>query len=295
MIESIKSVAINSSYDGKLQNIRYYRSKNKNRPLVTSLHSWSYGYNQDLSSEHFSRCIERDWNCIFPDFRGPNNNPEACGSDAAMQDIRDAVSWAAKELVTDPRRFFLTGESGGGFASLLAASQRPSAWTAVSAWVPISDLEKWYYETSVRKLRYAGDLEKVCGCKPGVSNKIDSEYKKRSPIHNIWRAHIIPMDINAGIHDGHNGNSVPVGQSIRAFNELAKASQKKEDVIDDEIIDYIERNESVPDWFDKGNTADGSYNRKIHLRRISSLSRLTIFEGGHEMLYDAAFAWFEKF
>ena len=28
---------------------------------------------------------------VYPNFRGPNNRPEACGSDFAVQDIEDAV------------------------------------------------------------------------------------------------------------------------------------------------------------------------------------------------------------
>ena len=108
------------------------------------------------------------------------------------------------------------------------------------------------------------------------------------------------MDINAGIHDGHGGTmggegSVPVGNSIRAYNELAKAGEKPDDIVPEEVIEHIEREEAVPGGYERRHTIDPAYNRIIHLRRTSGLSRLTIFEGGHEILYDAAFAWFEGF
>jgi hypothetical protein len=110
----------------------------------------------------------------------------------------------------------------------------------------------------------------------------------------------VPLDINAGIHDGHGGSlggagSVPVGHSIRAFNELAGASGKKQSIIGEEIIKHIEREETLPPGFDGQAVNDPSYGREIYLRRVCSLARLTLFEGGHEILYDAAFRWFDGF
>ena len=180
--------------------------------------------------------------------------------------------------------------------TLVLAANYPTKWTAVSSWVPISDLTRWHQETAALGLNYADDLIKICGGPPGQSKDIDDEYKNRSPINNLWRAHIIPMDINAGIHDGHpSEGSVPVGHSIRAYNELANASGNKNGVVGEEVIEYIERMQCVPDWFPSGDTKDELYPREIHLRLISSLVRLTIFEGGHEILYDSAFGWFDRF
>ena len=293
---NIEETKIISSYDSSFQPIKYYRATGENRPLLTALHTWGYDYTQDISSEYFARCEERDWNCIFPNFRGVNNKPEACASEAAKQDVIDTVQWAADEFHVDPRRFFLAGASGGGFMALNLAANFPTRWTAVSSWVPISDLARWYHETTSLGLTYADDLVKVCGGTPGQSKEIDNEYRKRSPIENLWRAHIIPMDINAGIHDGHpNTGSVPVGHSIRAFNELAKASGDKNGIIGEELIEYIEQTQSVPDIYPSADKTDELYPAGIHLRQISSLARLTIFEGGHEILYDSAFGWFDKF
>ena len=265
-----------------------------------ALHTWSYDYTQDVSAEYFKRCRERDWHCIFPDFRGANNKPEACGSEAAIRDILDAVKWASDTFGIDHRRIFLAGVSGGGHMALHAASNAPSTWTAVSAWVPISDLARWHRESAERGLEYAQDIEKSCGGPPGISPEVDREYRNRSPITSLWRAHIIPVDINAGIHDGHGGTfggegSVPVGQSIRAYNELVKAAGKPGEMIPEDVITIIERGEYVPDEVKSKNPLDTAYSREIHLRRICGLSRLTIFEGGHEILYDEAFRWFDGF
>jgi len=294
-------VSISSSYDGTLQKIKYIEAPGGPRPLLVALHTWSYDYTQDdVSSEYFRRCAERGWHCIFPDFRGANDKPEACGSEAALNDIIDAVKWAQERFDVDPRRIFLVGASGGGHMALHAAGRFPSTWTAVSAWVPIVDIARWHRETLERGLRYAEDIERCCGGFPGSSTGVDEEYRKRSPITSLWRAHIVPVDINAGIHDGHGGKfggegSVPVGHAVRAYNELVKAAGKPKETVPEDAIGYIEREERIPEGLGTETTGDPSYGRPIHLRRTCGLSRLTLFEGGHEILYDAAFAWFERF
>jgi hypothetical protein len=291
---------IPSSYDGVEQHVLSIEASGKSRPLLVALHTWSYDYTQDTSAEYFKRAQARNWHCIFPDFRGPNRTPLSCGSPAALSDIKDAVSWVMGRFSVDPRRIFLAGESGGGHMALLAAGALPSLWTAVSAWVPISDLSRWHRECGERGLEYDKELEKVCGGAPGSSEAVDREYRRRSPIDCIWRAHIIPVDINAGIHDGHGGKmggagSVPVGQSIRAYNEMIKASGGENKIIPECAINSIESDEKVPEWFEKTLSEDPAYGRPIHLRRTHAMSRLTLFEGGHEIIYDAAFAWLEGF
>lgn len=294
-------VTIDSSFDGMPQHIKYYEAGGSSRPLLVALHTWSFDYTQDsVSSEYFKRCRERDWHCIFPDFRGANNKPSACGSEAAVRDILDAVEWAQDTFDVDHRRIFLVGGSGGGHMTLQAAGKSPSTWTAISAWVPITDLKRWHEESIGRGLAYAEHIELSCGGPPGASPEVDRQYRERSPMTNIWRASIIPADINAGIHDGHGGElggegSVPVGHSIRAFNELARAAGKPSEMISEDVIGMIEDEETVPDYVLSETAEDPLYGCKIHLRRSCGLSRLTLFEGGHEILYDAAFAWFDRF
>lgn len=294
------TVSIPSTHDGAPQPVRYALAKGKARPLMVALHTWSFDYTQDTAAEYFRRCAERDWHCIFPNFRGPNRTPETCGSSEALADISDALAWALGRFPVDNRRVFLAGVSGGGYMALLTAGAMPSLWTAVSAWAPISDLAHWHRECKERGLVYASEMEAVCGGAPGTSCEVDREYRSRSPVDTLWRAHILPVDINAGIHDGHGGSlggegSVPVGQSIRAYNELVVAAGKDLETIPEEVINIIERTEKVPAWFDRGDTADAAYDRMIHLRRTNALARLTLFEGGHEILYDAAFRWFDRF
>lgn len=296
----IKTVSIPSTFDGMPQQAVFQPAEGKSRPLLVALHTWSYDHTQDVSTEYFRRCAERNWHCIFPDFRGPCRTPQACGSPESVKDLQDTVDWVMGHSSVDPRRIFLAGESGGGYMALLAAGRLPTLWTAVSAWVPIFDLARWHTECAERGLEYSAELEAVCGGVPGAHEDSDAQYRHRSPLESLWRAHIVPVDINAGIHDGHGGSfggagSVPVGHSIRAFNELARAAEKPGAVIPEEIISRIEREEAVPEGYERRSIVDAVYGRRIHLRRENALARLTLFEGGHEILYDAAFSWFERF
>src|SRR5699024_8470205 len=97
--------------------------------------------------------------------------------------------------------------------------------TAVSAWVGISDLAEWhrFHTRTGTPSNYAKMIVASCGGAPGDSPEVDAEYRARSPIHHLSRAAGLPIDLNAGVHDGHTG-SVPVAHTLRAFNVLAKAN-----------------------------------------------------------------------
>lgn len=289
-----------SSFDGSPQNIRFFEAKGSRRPLVVALHGWKDNHLDPSAEFYIQQCRERDWHCIVPEFRGINNNPQACGSDEALRDVLDSVEWAQDTFNMDMRRIFLIGLGGGGYMALLLASRSPSAWTAVSVWSPVTDLSKWHGQLLARELPFSEDLEKICGGFPGISSSIDHEYKKRSPVHSLWRGHIIPLDINSGIYDGHSTTRygkgpVPAGQAILAYNSIVKGSGKKSALIPRSIIETIEREGRIPEEYSVGIPNDQSYLRKILMRTESGLTRLTVFKGGHEILYSAAFSWFEKY
>lgn len=94
----------------------------------------------------------------------------------------------------------------------------------------------------------------------------------------------LPLDINTGIHDGHVG-SVPVSHAIRAFNAVAAPT--------DRLPTALIAQRAVPaDW--RTATADPLYAaRPVLLRRTSGPTRLTVFDGGHEILHEAALTWLE--
>lgn len=286
-----KKISFISSIDGTEQNaflISPNRLTGEEAFLVVSLHSWSSDLNQRNELEKL--VFERGWYYLFPDFRGPNQRPEACGSRIAQQDILDALDYALKQLSLSPSNVLLTGTSGGGHMTMLMAGLYPDRWRAACSWVGISDLVDWHQKHS--GTRYGNMMEKSCGGSPGSSPMIDREYQNRSPIHFISAAKQIPMAFFAGVHDGHQG-SVPISQSIRAFNAICVANGDSV-VSESEIAELSAVNGRLllPRLSDLG--FDNAIQRDYYLLRRSGLAQLMIFEGGHEGIAAGTMDWFDR-
>jgi dipeptidyl aminopeptidase/acylaminoacyl peptidase len=175
--------------------------------LLVGLHTWSFDrFNQinnllPLAEKH-------DFHLLLPEFRGPNRankNPncqQACGSQAAKQDIVDAIDYLIRSESVDTENIFLVGLSGGGHMALLMAGFCPEKFRAIAAFVPITDLEKW----SVQNSKYGEHVRACCGTDP-------MELAKRSPVYyldTIARA-------NLKIFHGKRDSVVPVSHSIELF------------------------------------------------------------------------------
>jgi hypothetical protein len=174
--------------------------------------------------------------------------------------------------------------------SMLMAGYFPQRFSAVSAWVGISDLADWY-RFHVRNgvpQNYARMLAKSCGGAPGTSAAVDAEYRARSPIFHLKNAVHLPLDLNAGVKDGHTG-SVPIRHTLRAFNVVAKAGGHPQ--IEEQEIDFLWKNGKLAQPQASDRVADATYGREIFLRRTAGAARATIFDGGHEGLPAAACAW----
>lgn len=258
-------------------------------PLLVSLHTWSGNVEQrNLPLEQLAD--QRGWIYLFPHFRGPNSNPDACGSVKAQQDILDAVVWAQAKYPVDPKRIYLTGVSGGGYMTMLMVGCHPDIWSAASAWVGISDLAAWHERHA--KSRYGAMVRESCGGAPGDSEAVDRQYRERSPITHLHRAKDVPLEIAAGIHDGHKG-SVPIRHSLEAFNAIARAAGATP-VSEEEIVQLSRKDGRLDNPLPSDLVEDPTLGRKIYLRRRAGPVRVTIFEGGHEGIAAAAIAWLER-
>ena len=258
-------------------------------PLLVSLHTWSGNVEQrDLGMER--EADERGWIYLWPHFRGPNRSPDACGSEKAQQDILDAVDWVLERYSVDTKRIYLTGASGGGHMAMLMAGRHPERWTAVSAWVGISDLAAWHARHAGKG--YGAMVRASCGGAPGASPEVDEQYRVRSPKTWLDRAVDVPLDVAAGVHDGHKG-SVPIRHTLDAFNLVAAAQGSP--VITEEEIAQLSRPDGRLDRPQPGDQPeDPTFGRAIYLRRTAGKARVTIFEGGHERIARAAAEWLAK-
>ncbi len=289
-MNSLEKITYPCSIDNSFQPaFRLLASGTSPRPLLVALHTWSCTCETGIE-RYTELCRQKNWHLIYPDFRGPNNTPQACGSDLVVADIADAAIYMQKNFAVDSSRVYLSGGSGGGHATLLVAGRRPELWAAASAWCPISDIAAWHREClDTRHHGYAEQIELACGGSPLNKAAAWQEALKRSPLTYLQNASGVPLDISTGIHDGHTG-SVPVSQAIQAYNLLAAPPDK----IGQEDIEYIVTHERVPQpllWADH-DPAFGAY--KVYLRKQSNLVRLSLFEGGHDLLSWPTFDWLER-
>ena len=288
---SCRRVEIVSSLDGKAQPAIFLTSSGKEpRPLVVSLHTWSGGYDQ--KDTLVWQCIEKNYNYIHPHFRGRNNNPEACGSPEAIRDIDDAISYSLKNANVDGSNIHIIGASGGGYATMLAYMNSNLNIRTFSAWVGISDLFKWYYESEGRGNNYSRDIANATNEWKNMNQEHYSlgkeEAIRRSPYYMktpVEKRKDSKLWIYAGIHDGYTG-SVPITQSLLFYNKVVKDYDLSENaalIPEQDIIELV----SSRNFVNKQNNTIG--NRLIHYERnYRDKIRLVIFEGEHEMLSDIA-------
>ena len=284
-----------SSVDGAKQPSMFWAPESaakKPTPLLVFLHSWSGDYRQN-NEPWLSEARKRGWIFLHPNFRGANFGRQACGSEFARRDILDAMDQVTANFRVDRDRIYLAGVSGGGHMTMLMAGYYPNRFSAASAWVGISDLAEWYrfHVHDGKPARYAQNVAACCGGAPGASKEVDRQYRARSPLFHLDRVGDLPIELCAGIQDGHTG-SVPIAHTLDAFNVIA-ASQGHEEVAQSEI-DLLSKRKPLAKPRKSDTGIDADYGREIKLRREAGPARVTIFEGGHEGLPHAACAWLAK-
>ncbi len=272
-----------SELDGETQPILCWapsEAKSQPTPLFVFLHSWSSDYTQD-NTKWFMECVKHRWIWLHPNFRGINQSPKACGSKFARQDILDAIALARETWNVDSERIYMAGVSGGGHMSLLMAGHHPDSFSAVSSWVGPTDLAEWhrFHMKNGKPQKYAQMIEASLSGPPGESVERDADYKDRSPVFHLHQTRDLPVSIWAGIEDGHSG-SVPVSHSLRAFNAIAKG--RGTELISETTIQELVAKKPLSSAQPEPTKINETLGRKIHLRRTSGPSMVTIFDGGHE-------------
>lgn len=278
-----KVVEIVSPLDGEKQKAYFYSTTDdKPRPLIVSLHTWSGDYSQ--KDQLVTQIIDKNWNYIHPDFRGVNNSPKAMGSPYAISDIDEAISWALENANVEPGQIHIIGTSGGGYATLCMYMQSKHPVKSFSAWVPISDIEAWYYESLGRKNKYAGDILSATGSVDSVLNA--EEARRRSPLSMatpVMARKGSQLSIFAGVHDGYTG-SVPITHSLNFYNKvLAEMGAPAMSLISERKIRELLAMRTHPEL--PGQKIGGR--DVIFLSEYNNVS-IVIFEGTHEMLTDVA-------
>ncbi|MEW5853324.1 MAG: prolyl oligopeptidase family serine peptidase [Myxococcota bacterium] len=290
---AVREITYLSPVDHTAQPALFYAPPTRTpRPLLVVLHTWSRDHRHPNSAPFAQWCVDKRWVMVHPNFRGPNHGPHALGSEAAIQDILAAVSYARTHANVDARRIYLVGWSGGGHASLLVAARAPQLWAGVSAWVPVTDLAAWYFQTrGTPHTHYAEDIRAACGGVPFVGSDAAEECARRSPLGLLRQARGVPLDLNAGIHDGHHRDGkVPISHTLAAYNQLAHPRHR---ITARQARELVERSRVPGKLRYRGR--DRHYgDNPVLVRRQSGAVRLTIFEGGHLIRRSAALHWLSK-
>jgi lysophospholipase L1-like esterase/pimeloyl-ACP methyl ester carboxylesterase len=277
-----KKITIPSTADGTQQSAYFYAAPGtRARPLIISLHTWSSDFQQKDTIVNL--CIEKGYNYIHPDFRGPNRRPEACGSELVIRDIDDAISWAIANTKTDPENIHVIGVSGGGYATVLTYMRSRHKIRSFSAYAGLYNLIDWYQESLGRKARYAGDVAASTSGNREVFNM--EEAKLRSPFYMAKpvtdRTHS-KLSIYCGIHDGYTG-SVPISHSLKMYNKLVNDfnPDARLSMIPEEYIYTMVNNRSLPGVGEQGTILG---RKIIYKNNYQQKVNITVFEGGHEMI-----------
>ncbi len=279
-------IDIKSPIDGHSQKAYFFKTTSSEpQPLIVSLHTWSNDYTQYDSINVLS--VDRGFNYIHPNFRGANNHKDACCSDLVIADIDASIDYALNHANVDTSRIFVIGVSGGGYATLAMFMKSRHRIKKFSSWVPLVDLIKWYEESKIRKLKYSED---ILACTESAGGMLNRKLAlEKSPIY--WETPLEKLrhsrlEIYAGVYDGMMGNgSIPITHSINFYNKLLKDLKEKDSskyVSNTEKLALLEHRKPLSDY---GSIAG----RAVILVKESNNIRLTLFEGGHEILKDFAF------
>ena len=276
--EGFNRITIPSSVDGTEQFAVYRQSaSNEPMPLVVVLHTWSGNYAQEDELVPF---LDPNWHYIHPDFRGPNKTPEGCMGDKVIPDIDDSIDYALKHGNVDPSKIFVVGASGGGYATLGCFVRLKHRVNTFLSWVPISDLEAWYWQSKNRASRYTEHILAATSSEGDVLNVVEA--RKRSPL--LWDLPKKPngnIEIYTGIRDGYDG-SVPTSHSFLFYNKLAEHyGDASTAVTVQEAIDLLSQGVTL------GQDLGKLHENAILFKRQTGPATLTIFDGRHEMLPEA--------
>ncbi len=287
----IRQIQYRSSGDDTMQPALFWAPESRDPvPLLVALHTWSGSY-QSKEPQYARWCQQAGWAFVYPNFRGSNKTAQALGSDLVVADIVSAVDHVKGQTNIDADEIYCVGVSGGGHASLLMAARAPKLWAGVSAWCGISDIAAWHRQCKGTQFDdYAQQIEQALGGPPDASNQHLADAQYRSPLIWLGKADALPpLDINHGIDDGRTG-SVPFTHSLQAWN----ASVGTESKLSSQSLQRFYETRRVPEELQATNNAahDPLYgdNQPIY-RRADGNIRVTVFDGGHEIVHTAALNW----
>jgi dipeptidyl aminopeptidase/acylaminoacyl peptidase len=122
----------------------------KNLPLILMPHGGPFGIRDKLSyNDEVQLLANRGYAVLQPNFRGSGGYGDAFFKlgegqvGRGMQDdVDDAMDWAVKEGIAEPKRVCVVGGSYGGYAALWAVLRNPERYICAASWAGVTDWAK---------------------------------------------------------------------------------------------------------------------------------------------------------
>lgn len=122
----------------------------KDLPLIVMPHGGPYGVRDKLAyNDEVQLLANRGYAVLQPNYRGSGGYGSAFYNlgtgeiGRKMQDdIDDAMDWAVKQGIADPKRVCVVGGSYGGYAALWAVLRNPERYRCAASWAGVSDWDK---------------------------------------------------------------------------------------------------------------------------------------------------------
>jgi len=122
------------------------------RPAVLLVHGGPYVRGTHWPWEPMAQFLaSRGYVVIEPEFRGSTGYGQAHFKAGWKQwglgmqdDVADALGWAVKQGLVDPKRVCIAGASYGGYATLMGLIKQPELYRCGINWVGVTDIELLY-------------------------------------------------------------------------------------------------------------------------------------------------------
>lgn len=157
-----------------------------------------------------------------------------------QDDLADAVAWAAKEKLIDPRRVCIYGGSYGGYAALMGPARHPGTYRCAASAAGVTDIDLMYSgiwgDISVQAKRYAMPLL------IGERERDAERLRATSPISRVAEVKVPVLLVQGGVD-----RRVPEVHADRYLDAARKAGVN---------IEYVRYAEEGHGWYSSDNHAD---------------------------------------
>jgi len=177
--------------------------------------------------------------------------------------------------------------------ALMMAARAPSVWTAVSVWVPITDLAAWYRFSKETGSQYYRMMDQCSADRLELRTATGSTIAVR-PCFILSRAKKLRIAIGRRIERrARPQRPCRCASSLDGFNALARANGFADKALAEADVESMTREARIPARLSNEKEEDPARKEKILFRRRAGPVTLTIFDGGHSVDVPTGIRYFE--